>query len=215
MDGHRGRALLRSILRADVPARRRRVLEDKRPEHAAVPSGGAGRPVVRDAVFGRGLAAAVHCGSHPRMDSRSEIRAKAPGRSRFRPARPFGITSPYSANRPRRPLICAVRNFTNCWRIRCSASTACCSSVFTATVLMPGCCTAIQIARASCASFLLPRTNARTDSPAESEPRGHSPVTDAPSAASRRTLPSRPDTACDWRSGSGTSRDYRRCCGAH
>ena len=72
------------------------------------------------------------------------------------------MTSPYSVRRPRRWLIWAVRNFTNCWRMRCSARIACCSSVLIATVLMPGCCTAVQIARASCASFLLPPTKGRT-----------------------------------------------------
>ena len=73
-----------------------------------------------------------------------------------------GITSPYSLSRPRSPLICAVRNFTSCWRIRWSARIACCSSLFTATVLMPGICAAVQIARASCASFLLPDTKGLT-----------------------------------------------------
>ena len=67
-------------------------------------------------------------------------RVRAPrGTSRRIPARPRGMTSPYSVNRPRRPLIWAVRNFTNCCRIRCRARTACCSSLLTATVLMPGC----------------------------------------------------------------------------
>ena len=93
---------------------------------------------------------------------RSETRARASAMPRRIPARPFGMTSPYSVRRPRRQLICAVRNFTNCWRMRCSARIACCSSVLIATVLMPGCCTAVQIARASCASFLLPPTKGRT-----------------------------------------------------
>ena len=44
--------------------------------------------------------------------SRSETRSRAAGMSRLIPARPFGMTSPYSVNRPRRPLIWAVRNFT-------------------------------------------------------------------------------------------------------
>ena len=94
--------------------------------------------------------------------SRSETRSRAAGMSRLIPARPFGMTSPYSVNRPRRPLIWAVRNFTSCWRIRCSARIACCSSLLIATVLTPGCWTAVQIARASCASFLLPLTKGRT-----------------------------------------------------
>ena len=47
----------------------------------------------------------------------------------------------------------------NCCSMRCSASTACCASLLTATVLTPGCCTAVQIARASWASFLLPLTS--------------------------------------------------------
>ena len=42
------------------------------------------------------------------------------------------------------------------------ARTACCSSLLIATVLMSGCCTAVQIARASCASLLLPPTKGRT-----------------------------------------------------
>ena len=50
--------------------------------------------------------------------SRSETRSRTAGMSRLIPARPFGMTSPYSVNRPRRPLIWAVRNFTSCWRMQ-------------------------------------------------------------------------------------------------
>ena len=74
----------------------------------------------------------------------------------------FSVATADDANRPRRPFIWAVRNFTSCWRMRCSARIACCSSLLIATVLMPGCCAAVQTARASRASFLLPPTNGRT-----------------------------------------------------
>ena len=93
---------------------------------------------------------------------RLAIRSRASAMPRRIPARPRGITSPYSVRRPRSPLICAVRNFTSCWRIWCSARIACCSSLFTATVRTPGICAAVQIACASCASFLLPDTKGRT-----------------------------------------------------
>ena len=107
----------------------------------------------------------AHCSRRVSMTiagSRSETHSRAAGMSRLIPARPFGMTSSYSVNRPRRPLIWAVRNFTSCWRMRCSARIACYSSLLIATVLVPGCCTAVQIARASCASFLLPPTKSRT-----------------------------------------------------
>ena len=71
------------------------------------------------------------------------------------------MVSPNSSNLPCRALICAVRNFTSCLRERCRTSIDCCSSVLTA-ISLPGCCTAIQIARASITSFLLPMTNALT-----------------------------------------------------
>ncbi|VWB58237.1 hypothetical protein BLA13014_02581 [Burkholderia aenigmatica] len=73
--------------------------------------------------------------------------------------RPAGMTSPYSPKSLRMQLIWEVQNFTSCWRSRCKASTACCASLFTATLLR-GCCTASQIARASAATFLLPMLNA-------------------------------------------------------
>jgi hypothetical protein len=60
----------------------------------------------------------------------------------------LAITSPYSAINPRSVFICMVRNLIFCWRIRCSANTACWASVFTATALL-GIWLAIQIARAS------------------------------------------------------------------
>ena len=72
-----------------------------------------------------------------------------------------------------------------------SARIACCSSLLIATVLTPGCCT--SIARASCASFLLPR-RAAPSSPAEARDL----VRGAPGSraiASRRRPPSRPGTA--------------------
>lgn len=71
------------------------------------------------------------------------------------------MVSPNSSNVPCRALICAVRNFTSYLRERCRTSIDCCSSVLTA-ISLPGCCTAIQIARASITSFLLPMTNALT-----------------------------------------------------
>src|ERR1700756_4038018 len=79
-------------------------------------------------------------------------------------ARPLAMTSPYSVSSPRSALICIVRNFTSCSRVRCSASIACCISVLIATGLL-GCCTASQIARASAGSFLLRMLNAFTYSP--------------------------------------------------
>lgn len=71
------------------------------------------------------------------------------------------MVSPNSSNVPCRALICAVLNFTSCLRERCRTSTDNCSSVLTA-ISLPGCCTAIQIARASITSLLLPMTNALT-----------------------------------------------------
>ena len=90
------------------------------------------------------------------------------------------MTSPYSVSRPRRPFIWAVRNFTSCWRMRCSARTACCSSLLIATILTPGCCAAVQIACASRASFLLPFAKGRTALAGNSR-------TQCPSSRSRRT----------------------------
>ncbi|EIQ04016.1 hypothetical protein SFCCH060_4658, partial [Shigella flexneri CCH060] len=58
--------------------------------------------------------------------------------SRSIAARPLWMVSPNSSNVPCRALICAVRNFTSCMRVRCRTSTDCCSSVFTA-ISLPGC----------------------------------------------------------------------------
>lgn len=93
--------------------------------------------------------------------SLSFIRSSASGNSRSIAARPLWMVSPNSSNVPCRALICAVRNFTSCLRERRRTSIDCCSSVLTA-ISLPGCCTAIQIARASITSFLLPMTNALT-----------------------------------------------------
>ena len=53
-------------------------------------------------------------------------------------AMPCGITSPNSPSKPRIWLACAVRAFTNPWRTRCSASTACCSTLLIGTKRMFG-----------------------------------------------------------------------------
>ncbi len=93
--------------------------------------------------------------------NRSASFSSAAGISLSKAARLAPITSPYSVSKPRSALICMVRILTNCCRTRCMASTACWSSVLTATALQ-GCCTASQIALASAASLLLPMLNALT-----------------------------------------------------
>jgi imidazolonepropionase-like amidohydrolase len=45
---------------------------------------------------------------------RSATCCRSPGISLLIPGRPCGMTSPYSLSRPRSPLVCAVRNLTNC-----------------------------------------------------------------------------------------------------
>jgi hypothetical protein len=64
---------------------------------------------------------------------------------------------------PRSWFTCMVRNLISDDLIPCSTSMACCSSVFPATVRIPGCLTAVQIAFASAASVLLPCTKGRTN----------------------------------------------------
>ncbi len=76
------------------------------------------------------------------------IRSRAAGSSLSSAARPLWMVSPNSRSVPCRALICAVLNFTSYLRERCRTSTDCCSSVLTA-ISLPGCCTAIQIARAA------------------------------------------------------------------
>ena len=77
--------------------------------------------------------------------------------------RPCGSTTPNSYNSPRNWFTCITRKRTSCWRMRWSASMACCSSVLTATNRIPGRCAASQIAAASAVSFLLDLTNGRTN----------------------------------------------------
>src|SRR5438132_4091376 len=67
---------------------------------------------------------------------------------------PRGSSIPNSPIRPCSWLIAAVRALFKRSRIACSASTACCSSVLTATVRISGCWAAVQIAWASATSFL-------------------------------------------------------------
>jgi hypothetical protein len=66
----------------------------------------------------------------------------------------LGSTTPNSVNTARNRLMVAVRSSIHPWRTRCSASTACCSALFTGTNLMLGRLTASQIASASLPSFL-------------------------------------------------------------
>ncbi len=88
------------------------------------------------------------------------IRSRAVGSFLSIAVRSLWRISPNSRSVPR-VLICEVLNFTSCLRERCRTRTYCFSSVLTAISLL-GCCTAIQIARASITSFLLPMTNALT-----------------------------------------------------
>ena len=70
-----------------------------------------------------------------------------------RPHRPFGAEKPYSASKPRRRLMRAVRSLIKPRRNRCKHSTACCSVLFIATKRIFGRVTASQIASASLLSF--------------------------------------------------------------
>ena len=84
----------------------------------------------------------AHCSRNVSMTiagNRSATRSNALAIPPRRPERLVGMTSPYSAKSPRRALVCAVRNFTSWAHMRCSASTACCSSVLMATARRPGC----------------------------------------------------------------------------
>ena len=80
----------------------------------------------------------------------------------------------------------SVRNFTSCWRkSRCSASGNACSFFALDRDRLDAwrAENAVQIARASCASFLLPLTKGRTVfAGVAAGPRGRAPGSDAPSA---------------------------------
>lgn len=77
-------------------------------------------------------------------------------------SRPLWMVSPNSSNVPCKGInLRGSELHQSCLRERCRTSTDCCSSVLTA-ISLPGCCTAIQIARAFITLFLLPMTNALT-----------------------------------------------------
>src|ERR1044071_6685986 len=75
-----------------------------------------------------------------------------------RPFTPCAATIPNSLSMPRSALPAAVRCCTRSRRVVCTASVACCSTLFTATKRIEGRPTASQIASASRPSFLLRST---------------------------------------------------------
>ena len=75
---------------------------------------------------------------------------------------PAGRFTPCSRNRPRRPLIRAVRVLIHCSRTPCRATSPCCSARFTGTAGIKSARAASTNASASARSVLSRRTNGRT-----------------------------------------------------
>ncbi len=113
--------------------------------------------------------------------------------SAFSPAlRPPRSTTPNSYSSPRSEFTVAVRTLTQCERVRCSDSTACCSTLFCGTRRMSLCCAA-HPDRPRVGRIVLVAAHERSHlrQPAAAPPGGPARRARVPSGARCRTLPSR------------------------